>query len=203
MEDARRPGEQGAHVGRHGSPAPRGRERYIALVQPHLPACLHVATALVGRDDADDVAQEAVLRGMQAWPALRDEAALRSWLLRITYNVCVDWRRGRFGTERFRTEPFPADDEQAPAALLGEGPGANDHAAALDLRAAIDQLDAGLRLVVVLRYYAGMDASAIGAMLSMPPATIRTRLRRALALLRLDPSLADDRGGRATEKGGR
>ena len=52
------------------------RERYVALVQPHLGAVLHLATALVGAAEAEDAAQEAILRGMQAWPTLRDEGAL-------------------------------------------------------------------------------------------------------------------------------
>ena len=41
--------------------------------------------------------------------------------------------------------------------------GASDHAAALDLRAAINTLDEDLRLIVTLRYYTGMDSTAIGA----------------------------------------
>lgn len=183
------------------------RERYIALVQPHLGAVLHLATALVGPADAEDAAQEAILRGMQAWPALRDERALKSWLLRIAYNVCIDLKRGRFGTHQLRTQPLPeADDEALIAPLagdLGGDLGGSEHAAALDLRAAVNALDAGLRAVVVLRYYAGMDATAIGAVLRLPPATVRTRLRRALALLRHDLYPHDSLPGLHTEKGGR
>ena len=185
------------------------RERYVALVQPHLGAVLHLATALVGPADAEDAAQEAILRGMQAWPALRDERALKSWLLRIAYNVCIDLKRGRFGTHQLRTQPLPEADDKALIAPLGGDlgdPGGSEHAAALDLRAAINALDAGLRAVVVLRYYAGMDATAIGAVLRLPPATVRTRLRRALALLRHDLHPHDPHDslpGIHTEKGGR
>jgi RNA polymerase sigma factor (sigma-70 family) len=148
-----------------------------------------VATALIGPADAEDAAQEALLRGMRSWGTLRDVGALHTWLLRITYNVCTDWRRGRFGTERRLTQPLPADDEELALAPLGEGPGSSDHAAALDLRAAISRLDAGMRVVVALRYYANVDATDIGAMLHLPASTVRTRLRRALALLRADLSL--------------
>lgn len=56
--------------------------------------------------------------------------------------------------------------------------------AALDLRQAINALEMDYRVVVVLRYYAGMDATEIGAALGLPGGTVRTRLRRALALLR-------------------
>jgi RNA polymerase sigma-70 factor (ECF subfamily) len=159
---------------------------------------LHVATALIGPADAEDAAQEALLRGMRSWRTLREVGALRAWLLRITYNVCADWRRGRFGTERQLTQPLPTDDDQLALTLFGEGPGSSDHAAALDLRAAISQLDAGLRVVVALRYYASVDATDIGVMLHLPASTVRTRLRRALALLRSDLSLLSRSGEVAT-----
>src|SRR5215472_10204707 len=100
--------------------AGRGRERYIALVQLHLGAVLHLATALMGPADAEDAAQEAILRGMQAWPTLRDERAFKSWLLRIVYHVCIDLKRGRFGTHQVRTQPLPeADDAEISASVSG------------------------------------------------------------------------------------
>jgi RNA polymerase sigma-70 factor, ECF subfamily len=156
---------------------------FATLIPLHATAILRVAAALVGPADAEDAAQEAIMRGWQAWPTLRDKAAVRSWLLRITVNVCRDWQRGRFGTRRRLTEPL-YDDEAAPLALLGGDPGASDHANAIDLRGAIHTLGEDLRLVVVLRYYSGMDATEVGAILGIPPATVRTRLRRALRELR-------------------
>ena len=156
---------------------------FASVIPQHATAILRVAAALVGPADAEDAAQEAITRGWQAWPTLRDSGAARSWLLRITVNVCRDWQRGRFGTRRRLTEPL-ADDEAIPLALLGGDPGASDHANAMDLRGAIDTLDETLRLVVVLRYYSGMDATEVGAILGIPPATVRTRLRRALRTLR-------------------
>jgi RNA polymerase sigma-70 factor, ECF subfamily len=156
---------------------------FVALIPQYATAILRVAAALVGPADAEDAAQEAITRGWQAWPTLRDSSAARAWLLRITVNVCRDWQRGRFGTRRRLTEPL-YDDEAAPLAMLGGDPGASDHANAIDLRGAIGALDEDLRLVVVLRYYSGMDATEVGAILGIPPATVRTRLRRALRQLR-------------------
>ena len=48
-----------------------------------------------------------------------------------------------------------------------------------------------LRRVVALRFYAGMDSPQIGAILELPAATVRTRLRRALELLRRDLSACE------------
>lgn len=157
--------------------------RFARLVPPHAPAMLRAASALVGMADAEDATQEAVVRAWQAWSTLRDEAALRGWLLTITVNVCRQWRRGGFGRRLRLMEPLPEGDSRL-FAHIGSDPGASDHTGALDLRAAVNQLPDDLRLVVVLRYYGGMDATEAGAALGIPPGTVRTRLRRALLTLR-------------------
>ena len=173
-------------------------ERFASLVAPHTQAMARVAAALVGLADAEDAAQEALLRAWNGWEALREEAAIRAWLLRITVNVCHNWQAGHFGTQRSRTQPLvPALDAAGAQTQthtpVGVGPGTTEHAAALDLRLAVMALPDGLRAVVALRFYAGMDATEIGAALELPASTVRTRLRRALGLLRdavtTDPQL--------------
>ena len=158
----------------------------FAEVAPrHTAAMLRVAAALVGRADAEDAAQEALTRAWQAWETLRDPDAVRPWLLRITVNVCRQWQRGGFGRRVRATEPLPEDEEEyGPLALLDADLGTSDHTGSLDLRAAINGLESELRTIVALRYYGGMDATEIGLALNTPPATVRTRLRRAVALLR-------------------
>jgi RNA polymerase sigma factor (sigma-70 family) len=153
-------------------------DQFVAQVQPHIAAAVRVASALVGMADAEDAAQEAFVRAWKAWPDLRDAGAVRPWLLRIVVNVCQSWLRGSFGSRR-RTVSL-ADD----LPLLDEALGTIAHAEVLDLAAAIVTLDESLRIVVQLRYFAGLDATEIGAVLHLPSATVRTRLRRALTLLR-------------------
>ena len=108
---------------------------YVRQVSLHAAAVLRVATALVGHDDAEDAAQEALTRAWRAWGTLRDTNAARSWLLRITVNVCREWLRGSMGTSRRMTQPLP-DDTQA-AVLFDLYAGTSDHTGALDLRAAV------------------------------------------------------------------
>lgn len=158
---------------------------FSALIDAHAATLTRVAAALIGLNDAEDAAQEAVVRAWRAWPELRERSAGRAWLISITINVCRDWLRGRFGARRRLTESLlGADNEPRPIAQLDADPGASDYAAALDLRHAITTLDEDLRTIVALRYYAGMDSTTIGAALGMPAATVRTKLRRALGLLR-------------------
>jgi RNA polymerase sigma-70 factor, ECF subfamily len=169
-----------------GGAAPPGGEHderadLDAQLVAHKGVMICVAAALVGPADAEDAAQEASLRAWRSWGELRDAEAIRSWLLRITVNVCHDWLRGRFGTRVRRTESLDAADVDI--ATLDLDPGRTYHAAALDLRGEVNRLEEPLRVAVVLRYYAGLDSAEIGAALGVPPATVRTRLRRALELL--------------------
>src|SRR5690349_2522579 len=48
---------------------------FAAIVPLYATAILRVAAALVGPADAEDAAQEAIMRGWQAWPTLRDSGA--------------------------------------------------------------------------------------------------------------------------------
>lgn len=156
-------------------------ERFSSLAAPHITALARVAAALVGLADAEDAAQEAMLRAWQHWPSLRDSDAVRAWLLRITVNVCYNWQAGHFGTTRRLNEPLDyALYNVAPDHYGGE----LHNAEALDVRQAVATLPEDLRCVVALRFYAGMNSTEIGEALDIPAATVRTRLRRALELLR-------------------
>ncbi len=164
-------------------PGVMDREEFLRLVEQHTPALLRVTAALVGFADAEDAAQEAALRAWQARESLRDAEGLRPWQMQIGVNGGRQWQRGHFGTVRRMQLPLGSEETERLAAL-GTEPGAAGHARSLDLRQAINELETDLRLAVVLRYYAGMDATEIGAAVGVPPATVRTRLRPALTLLR-------------------
>jgi len=157
-------------------------ERFAALVTPHTVTMARVAAALVDFPDAEDAAQEALMRAWRSWPSLRDPDSTRAWLMRITVNVCRSWRaRGqglRQGAED-RLDTTSHDFASGQMAL-----GASEHISALDVRQALLTLNDDMRVVVALRFYVGMDSTEIGELLGESPATIRSRLRRAILSLR-------------------
>ena len=161
---------------------------FARLVTSHTGAMLRVAGALVGAADAEDAAQEALVHAWRAWGSLRDESALRAWLLRITVNVCRQWQRGSFGRRARLTGPLPEEGADVAGledlAMLTADAGTSDHTNAMDLRHAVNHLPPDFRVAVVLRYYAGMEPSEIGRALGIAPVTVRTRLHRALLMLR-------------------
>jgi RNA polymerase sigma-70 factor (ECF subfamily) len=179
--------------------ATTSRASFAALVPLHTEAMLRVAAALVGPADAEDATQEAAVRAWQAWDTLRDINALRPWLLRITANVCRQWQRGGFGRRARLVEPLPEESGELLAVLDADAdadPGTSAHAGTLDLRREVNALGEDLRLVVMLRYYAGMDATEVGEALGLPPGTVRTRLKRALERLRARLGTSSDSSGK-------
>jgi len=198
-------GNIGRDMSEHETFDPCSTDEFFELLALQSDTLLRMAAALVGPDDAEDVVQEAVTRAWRAWPSLRNPEVASAWLLRILGNACRTWRQGPFGARRRLHLPldneidergveaaYNAIDERAFGSPRDGDPGSSDHAARLDLRQALSALDDDQRLIITLRYFAGLDATEIGHALNTPPATIRTRLRRALALMRqqLAPPLA-------------
>jgi RNA polymerase sigma-70 factor, ECF subfamily len=157
-------------------------ERFSPLVTPHTATLTRMAAALVGISDAEDVAQEALMRAWRAWPGLREADSTRAWLMQITVNVCRTWRARSQSHDDIDHLDTMIHIEDAPSVMLG----ASDHINALDMRQALLILSADLRQIIALRFYIGMDSTEIGELLSESPATVRSRLRRALKQLRCE-----------------
>src|SRR4029450_4330537 len=99
-------------------------ERFRAVVLPHLDAAYGFARWLA-RDPvlAQDLAQEAMLRGLRYFPAFRGEGA-RTWLLRIVRNTWSALRQRRGATDRplDEIEDRPSDGpDPEQSALAGGG----------------------------------------------------------------------------------
>jgi RNA polymerase sigma-70 factor (ECF subfamily) len=130
------------------------------------------------REDAEDVAQEALARAFRRMDRLRDGAAFRAWLVRIVWRLALDHRRA--AGRRERREKTVAAPEPVPTA--------EEVAAATEARGrlwrAIDALPEKLRIVVVLAAIQEHDLREVSALLGLPEGTVKSRLhlaRRRLA----------------------
>ena len=116
--------------------------------------------------DAEDVYQDVFLRFFQQEAADWDSERTKAWLLRATVNRCADIHRFRLRRPVLPLEAVPdlaaADDE-------GDS----------ELWDAVARLPEKLQTVVHLYYAEGYATEEIAALLGVPPATVRTRLRRA------------------------
>ena len=150
------------------------------------------------RDPAEtqDVVEEALVRAHEAGPGFRGERGVRTWVLRITANLCRDRLRRRRFTAASLDGPVPVHD-----ANLRFDPVADwDHA--IDQRVVSEQLAAAIarlpddqREAVVLRHQLGLSYEDICGTLRLPLGTVKSRLARALVALRQDMQSMKDRDG--------
>jgi len=123
--------------------------------------------------DAEDIAQETLLRAYRKFDGLRDPARFRAWLVRITFRLALDrWRAAR---RRERRETEWALPEQRPAP-----PNAEEMAVSSEFQArlerALEQLPDKLRLVLLLSAIQGYTLEEISELLSVPIGTVKSRL---------------------------
>ncbi len=128
---------------------------------------------LRNRAEAEDVAQDALLRAYRNFHRLRDRERFRAWLVRMTWRIAID--RIRSSGRRERREQSSIDP--APAAT------AEDLAASSEfqrrLHAAIDELPEKLRVVIILAAIEGHDVHEIARLLEVPEGTVKSRLYSA------------------------
>ena len=121
--------------------------------------------------DAEDVYQDVFLRLLEQKTIGWDGEHLKAWLIRTALNRCADLgrlrrRRGTLPLEEAAGLARPAEESSA------------------ELWDAVARLPEKLRTVVHLFYGEGYECGEIGALLGVPAATVRSRLRRARAELR-------------------
>lgn len=121
--------------------------------------------------DAEDVYQDVFLRLLGQPAESWDGEHLKAWLLRTALNSCADLHRFRLRCPALSLEEIP--DMARPADETADG------ARPAELWEAVAQLPEKLRTAVHLHYAEGYQTEEIAAMLGVPAATVRTRLRRA------------------------
>jgi len=130
-------------------------------------------SVLRSRPDAEDVAQEALVRAYRGLRSLREPRALMAWIVRTAFRLALDERRRQQRRRQVvelagpAAAPTPADELQR-ARLL----------------AALDALPEKLRLALALSAVEGHDVREVAALLGVPEGTVKSRLhlaRRRLA----------------------
>ena len=147
------------------------RERFAAAVTAHRRAMYRAARALLSSDaDTEDAVSEAILRAWQAFGRLRDEKALKSWLIKITVNCAYEHhRRGAHVTYTDDLEPLAGGAEDKHDFTLWD---------------AVCALPEDYRVATVLFYYEDMTTAEIAKTLGVRDGTVRSRLSRARNRLR-------------------
>lgn len=181
----------------------RGEESaFTALVIKYREAVHRVARRLVrSPEDASDVTQEVFIRVYRALPGFAGRAQLRTWLFRITVNLCFDFaaRRSRVAV------PGVYDLEREPTAHPEDGPEAwaeRRELAELVARA-IESLPPRQRAMVVLRVYLDLPYAEIGRIMGCAEGTVKATMFAAFAKLRTVLAAYAGQGAARTRRGAR
>jgi RNA polymerase sigma-70 factor (ECF subfamily) len=172
--------------------AQAGDERaFRELVEPYRRALLVHAYRMLGSvDDAEDVAQDTLLRAWRALGRFEPRASLHTWLFRIATNACLDEieRRPRRPEP---VDPFP-DELRGEADSLIYEPSARyalREGMELALLAAIQLLPGRQRAVLILRDVLGWSGPEVADLLETTLASVNSALQRARATV--DSALPD------------
>jgi len=160
----------------------RGEESaYTALVIKYREPVYRIARRMLrNHEDASDVAQEVFIRAYRALPRFAARAAVRTWLYRITVNLCLDLAgrnsRGMLtGLRALVQEP-----------AVGDNPGeAAERRELADVVAeAIDLLPPRQKAMVVLRVYQDLPYAEIGRIMGCAEGTVKATMFAAFGKLR-------------------
>lgn len=150
--------------------------RLVALCEQEHRRLVGLLGLLVGdRDLAEELAQEVLIRACRDWEKVQHIDRPAAWLHRVAVNLAMSSHRRRRAEQRMLSR---LDSRLGPATPD------TDPATVEAVRHALLQLPVNLRAVLVLRFYADYSVTDTAAALHVPEGTVKTRTRRALALLR-------------------
>src|SRR5881394_34529 len=131
--------------------------------------------------DAEDVAQEALLRAYSKFDRLRDRNRFRAWLVRIAFRLALD--RLRSGKRRELRDTLWSQPVRQPLGATAEDLAVSNEFQA-HLENALAELPDKLRLVLLLAAMEGHTIDEIASMLGISTGTVKSRIfyaRRQLA----------------------
>jgi RNA polymerase sigma-70 factor, ECF subfamily len=123
--------------------------------------------------DAEDVAQEALLRAYKSFDRLRDHNRFRGWLVRISFRLALD--RLRSAKRREQRDTLWAKPAHLAAPLSAEDIAASNQFQA-HLDRALEELPEKLRLVLLLSAIDGYTIEEIASTLRVPLGTVKSRI---------------------------
>lgn len=153
--------------------ATRGDGDAFAQLAEGVKTSLYTAAwAILGNPaDALDAVDDTIYKAYRSIRRLREPQYFKTWITRILINTC----RSEL-SRKYREAPLVIDREEARW----------DSHEEFSVRDAVRLLPPELNDIIALRYFADMTIADTARVLGLPEGTIKTRQRRALALLRLE-----------------
>lgn len=144
-------------------------DEYIEqIVKTHSSSMFRAAFAVLrNRDDAEDAVQEAFMKLMEKAPQFTDDEHAKAWLLRVTVNLSKNMLKASLRKNKSETEEASYTENESDEVLF-----------------CVMRLEENYRTVIHLYYYEGYSIKEIASILSLPSATVGTRLKRGRSKLK-------------------
>ncbi len=156
---------------------------FAELVRRYREPVFRLAVSILGQEfapDAEDVAQDVMLRVHHALRSFRGEAGFGTWIYRITFNQALNVK----ARARYRA-PHVGDQALAAAPSPERGPydRLQDDRRRQAVQACVGELPEVYQAALRLHYWLGAGMSEIALMLDAPENTVKSYLYRARRLL--------------------
>jgi RNA polymerase sigma-70 factor (ECF subfamily) len=160
------------------------RDSFERQAEKVFPSVLGTALRLTrSREDAEDLAQEAIVRAYDAYDRF-DGANFKAWMLRIVTNLYINKYRQRqrgpqLGSldEEGVVEPMSAEAEIPDRVLFDEAVGS-------EIEEALAKVPEDFRMAVILSDLEGLSYQEIADITQVPIGTVRSRIARGRSILR-------------------
>jgi len=157
---------------------------FAELVRRHRNHVFRLAVSILGQGfahEAEDVAQDVMMRVYHGLGSFRSESSFGSWVYRIAFNQALNFKTRM----RYRA---PHVSDTALAVLPSADAGADDQIQSAQRRRAVMECTAELPEVyqsaLRLHYWLGSSVAEISALLDVPENTVKSYMHRARQLLR-------------------
>ncbi len=151
-------------------------------------------------EDAEEVTQDVLMKVFRKIDAFRGDAALSSWIYRITFNTAMSRLRSTRAsrmTEVQKPDLGSQEPDRTPSEPADWSSLADDHVLRAEMRQrlieSLTRLPEVYRVPVILRDIQGLSTEEASAVLDVKPQTLKSRLHRGRLMLR--EHLADFAGG--------
>jgi RNA polymerase sigma-70 factor, ECF subfamily len=152
---------------------------FESLYNQHLKRVYNIAWRMMGNGtDAEDIAQEVMLKAWRALPAFKLDSAFGTWLYRITINACSDELRRR------KAKLVSMDEMQSNGHELETEGFEEQSDTGGSIAGAILKLGEEYRVALILRDVEGYAYDEIAEILRCPIGTVRSRINRAREQMR-------------------
>ncbi|WP_135081901.1 sigma-70 family RNA polymerase sigma factor [Terasakiella sp. SH-1] len=174
------------------------QKAFQSLIQKYLPYILKTAERMTGDASlAEDIAQDVMIKLWDKAPEWdeRGPAVLKTWLYRVTVNLCIDKQRGKKHLPIEHIELLPS---------LAKDAVSHVHEKQLEdiIQNLFYELTEQQRFVIVLSYYEGLGATEIAEIMELSTGAVSGLLHRARNTLKIKLSKlgiegwADDKNNR-------